>query len=818
MKDISLFASTITYTNKQLAKLSKSLKHSLRVEEEEFMNKNYREDMSVNNLLELYKYNQERKQDKLNLEDKKSLLSFVENLINQNKQIEKDKLPNNKIDPKDSQMRSKSLKYLNTNIQDKEFKKLLNKFTETPNEDNKDNLINHFKTLDTKKAVEKNLHKYIGVIEKIGNAKSRSEASKLSYDPNKHTRTEFVEMVIRIPLHNEVSKIKSEEFMEYNKDFYKKYFPQYNIVVAAAHNDELHKEKYKHNQEEGYERKLIGQHSHVFVDTKNQETGKFDYYRQQHELIKSYLQSKGWKEYAITKKIGQYKEDGVEKVVVNGVEKEIIKYKRFQGRKEIREQGKLLQDFIYEDINKELLHKHELNAKQGFVVRTPEEKAQIENDKKQTSNDRYYNGQNFEKEQIEQEQKEIEQEKKMLEEFKENIVEDIKTEHSEKLSEIEQFKEVKEELSNEVVELESQVDYLSQEQIRENELKGKNDLKVEELEEITLKIIQKKEEESKIDISIQKLKEDRKKVSKEGMEKQIKSVVRKVVDNTDNYNYKFVDKDKMKSQMIKEVRKFLKVDMYDNDIKVIKERIQTESDNKVLEIKNQMGDLQKKFNEEVEEHTTLKDNVKSVIAEQVEKVEDTYKSTISTLEYNHKNSITASENNHKEKVSNLQTEHNQEIYKLNNIIDNKDTTISTLQKDKSRLENEVDKWKSKFERFKSKIKSIFIRSSDLNNGLKNTVNKLQDTTNEFREKVSDLEYDIKLINEYDNNLISKLNKEDDKRIEELFNKDRIILEEPTESKEPRLIIEPLDTKSLEINFDKDKEEDNNQSHSTGHRQ
>ncbi len=73
--------------------------------------------------------------------------------------------------------------------------------------------------------------------------------------------------------------------------------------------------------------------------------------------------------------------------------------------------------------------------------------------------------------------------------------------------------------------------------------------------------------------------------------------------------------------------------------------------------------------------------------------------------------------------------------------------------------------------------------SDLNNGLKNTVDKLQDTTNEFREKVSDLEYDIKLINEYDNNLIPKLLKEDEERIVELFNKDRIILGEPTDEEE-----------------------------------
>ena len=208
-----------------------------------------------------------------------------------------------------------------------------------------------------------------------------------------------------------------------------------------------------------------------------------------------------------------------------------------------------------------------------------------------------------------------------------------------------------------------------------------------------------------------------------------------------------------------------------------------------------MGDLQKKYNILNTEHTTLKDNVKSVITEQVEKVEDTYKSTISILEYNHKNSITASENNHKEKVSNLQTEHNQEIYKLNNIIDNKDTTISTLQKDKSRLENEVDKWKSKFERFKSKIKSMFIRSSDLNNGLKNQVEKSQDRISGLIEKVSDLDYDINLINKHDNNLIDTLHKEDDKRIEELFN-NRIDLGTPVK-KDRGIKVEDLESKFKE---------------------
>ncbi len=770
MRNGSAYISTIIYTTKKLAKLAKSLRHSFRVEIDGESSISYkREKEDLNKIL--FKGQSEEFLQNLNEMTPQTYLDYIDAVIKSNQDMEVEKLKSVKIDPKDAQVRSKSLKYLKTNIQDTEFKELLEKFAENPHRVNKNNLIIYFDTLDTKKAAEKNLHKYINVIEKVGKAQERREA-KLSVD-----KVEFVEMVVKIPFENNITNISSEDMLLYNQDFFKRNFPDYDIVVGVSHNDELHQskkpeniEKWEKEHNQKYEPAESGYHSHLFINTKNKNTGEFDYWNQQHLLVAKYLKSKGFSDEIIRKDIGYIDDKGIRKQTLT----------------QVKNQGKNLQELIYEDINQNLFNGKDYNAVLGFNDLTITQKQEMENNKRVSINNRQFSGGTYEEEQKQERLKELDNEISIKE--------------------------------SQVKKLESQVDYLSQEQIRENELKGKNDLKVEELEELTLQIIQKKEEESKIETSIQKLKEDRKKVSKEGMEKQIKSVIGKVVDNTDNYNYKFVDKDKMKSQMIKEVRKFLKVDMYDNDIKVIKEGIQTESDNKVLEIKNQMGDLQKKFNEEVEEHTTLKNNVESIVAGEVEKVEDTYKSTISTLEYNHKNSITALESKHQEKVSNLQTEHNQETYKLNNIIDNRDDTITKLGQDKSKLQIQVKKLQDRYQSFKNKIKSMFIKSSDLNNGLKNTVDKLQDTTNEFREKVSDLEYDIKLINEYDNNLIPKLLKKDEERIEELFNKDRIILGEPTESKEPRLIIEPLDTKSLEINFDKDEEDDKNQSHSTGHRQ
>ena len=49
-----------------------------------------------------------------------------------------------KTDSKDSQLRSKSLKYLNTNIQDKQFKELLENFTNKQTKGNKEELIKYF--------------------------------------------------------------------------------------------------------------------------------------------------------------------------------------------------------------------------------------------------------------------------------------------------------------------------------------------------------------------------------------------------------------------------------------------------------------------------------------------------------------------------------------------------------------------------------------------------------------------------------------------------------------------------------------------------
>jgi len=791
MRNGSAFISTIVYTNRKLAKLSKSLRHSLRVEIDGESSISYKRDYEILNQVLFNNESEEFLQD-LNNKTPEEYLQFIDEIIKTN--IEKEQVI--KISKSDAQVRSKSLKYLKDNIQDTKFHKLLEKFAESPNEENNNNLIIYFDTLETKKVVRKNLDKYMNVIEKVGKAKNRSEAK----ESNKE-RVEFVEMVVKIPHDNNIIDISSEDMLLYNQDFFKRNFPDYDIVVGVSHNDELHQskkpdniEKWEKEHNKKYEVGESGFHSHLFANTKNKITGEFDYYPQQHLLVAKYLKSKGISEEDIKKDIGYINEEG----------------KRVQTRKQMSNQGKNLQDLIYEDINKNLFNGKNYNAVVGYNNLSITQKQEMEKEKTLSINSRKFSG-------IELEKKILKEDREELEQQKENIVEDIKTEHSEKLSEIKQFKEVKEELSNEVIELESQVDYLSKEQTREVELKGKNDLKVEELEEMTLKIIQKKEEESKVDTSIQKLKEDREKVSKKGLESRITTIASKIVNNTDNYNYKFVDKDKMKSQMIKEVRKLLKVDMYDNDIQIISKRIQTKSDNKVLEMKTKMGDLQKKYNTLDTEHTTLKDNVKSIVAEQVEKVEDTYQSTISTLENNHKNSITSLESKHKEKVEDLQTEHNQETYKLNNIIDNKDITISTLQKDKSKLQIQVKKLQDKYQSFKSKIKSMFVKSSDLNNGLKNTVDKLQNTTNEFREKVSDLEYDIKLINKHDNSLIDTLNKEEDKRIEEYF-KNHETMELPTEGKEPSLIIKPLDTKSVEMNFNKDKEEDNNQSHSSGHRQ
>ncbi|MEN4046593.1 hypothetical protein [Sulfurimonas sp. NWX367] len=400
MRNGSAYLSTIIYTTKKLAKLAKSLRHSLRVEIDGESSISYkREKENLNKIL--FNGKSEDFLQNLNEMTQETYLDYIDTVIKTNQNKEIGKLKPVKLSKSDSNKRYKSLKYLREKIEDKEFHELLEKFANEPHRVNRNNLIVYFETLNTKKTIRNNLDKYIEVIEKVGKAQERREA-KLSVD-----KVEFVEFVVKIPFENNIDDISSEDMLLYSQDFFRRHFKNYDIVVGVSHNDELHMskkpeniEKWEKEHNQKYEQKESGYHSHLFINTKNKETGEFDYYIQQHLLVVEYLKSKGFSDEIIKKDVGYIDEKGVRKQTLT----------------QIKNQGKNLQEFIYEDINKHLFHKKNYNAVLGFNDFTITQKQEIEKNKRLSINNRQFNGRSLDIELEKQRKQELIEEIEQLEE------------------------------------------------------------------------------------------------------------------------------------------------------------------------------------------------------------------------------------------------------------------------------------------------------------------------------------------------------------------------------------------------------------------
>ncbi|MDF1876032.1 hypothetical protein JHD48_09815 [Sulfurimonas sp. SAG-AH-194-I05] len=740
MRNGSAYISTIIYTTKKLAKLAKSLRHSFRVEIDGESSISYKEDSELLNKILFNGETEEYLQD-LNEMTPENYLDLIDNIIklNMKKEYEVEKLKKVKLDPKDSQMRSKSLKYLTSNIQDEEFKKLLEKFSNTPNIKTKNDLIIKFETLDTKKATEKNLYKYISVIEKIGKAQGRREA-KLSTD-----KVEFVEMVVKIPYENNITDISSEDMLLYNQDFFKKYFPDYDILVGVSHNDELHQmkkpeniEKWEKEHKKKYEVGESGNHSHLFITTKNNKTGEFDYWNQQHLVVSQYLRDMGHSEEVITEDIGYIDDKGI----------------RHQTLTQVKNQGKNLQEFLYQDINNNLFNGKDYNAVLGFNDLSITQKQSMEQDKRKSINNRTRNGQHLE------------------EELKKDRIQ----------------------------ELENKLFTLG---IEEENKKQDINKKQETLNTINSTIETKEETANNIEKSIQKLKLDRISVSKKDLENGIDIIATEIVDNKDNFKYagNIVIKQSLRAQIVKEMRIVSKVDIYDNDIKKIEKKIQKKYDIKLNNNNIEIKGLKEQVEELTTENKEQSHKIDTLETSFNDKLEISEIKITTKLEATHNQELENEKITHKQEIKNIKLEHFEEIKKTDNRIFNleeenkrKDKIIGTL---KERIEKIKEIPVNKFNTFKDKVKNIF---KDKNKIIKND-KKYKENMKGFSSQFTEQTEKLNIIQE----LHPKINEEIKKYEEEnIFIQSRESLPKFEET-------EDIIVKEIKINFDslEDKKEELN---------
>ncbi|QFR44058.1 hypothetical protein [Sulfurimonas xiamenensis] len=684
----SAYLSTIIYTNRKLAKLAKSLRHSLRVEIDGESSISYQRDMKILNSVLFPNMNNNEIQHLKNMEPE-YYLDFIDKTIKSN--IEKEEVV--KVDKKDQQMRSKSLKYLNTNIKDNNFKELLNTFTEKQTKGNKEDLIKYFNSLGLKRTIEKNLYKYIEVVEKIGGAKNRREAKLSNVE-----RVEFVEMVVKIPYENNQTSISSEEMILYNQRFFNKYFPNYEIVVSVGHNDELHQLKSEKNiqklKDKGieYSPKLSGYHSHTFINTKNKTTGEFDYYKQQHLLVREYLLNKGISEEQINKDIGFINNKGV----------------RVQTLKQIKNQGENLQDFIYEDINKDLFNKYGYDAIIGFNDLTPSQKRSMEKDKTLSINKRTYNGLNLEKEQLQQRED-------IIENIENNIEQVIKEKNKELIETFEDIETQTIKVSIEKVGIETELSKVKE------DLLYKNDLIISMNEDID------------------KLKNDKSVIqtTKSNAVKEVKEEVNNVL-NSNLTTYKMLDKEKLKPLLLKMGKNLIKYDIFEEEINKEKEKVNKEKFEEIRGLKEEIRGLKEEIRGLKEENEDLPNKIKEAVNNKVNRIE---------LDYLKK-----------------ETELNGKVKDIENQLINKDTKIDKLEtsqlelnkentkhlKTIGRMEEEIRGLKdtiktlsNKYNTFKDKVKNIFTIKNKSHKKTKRDLEKEKENFEEYKEISENIEPGIR---------------------------------------------------------------------------
>lgn len=119
------------------------------------------------------------------------------------------------------------------------------------------------------------IDKYIALNNEAVDLKSESKFSL--------KKTAIQETFFKFPANQLVDNVKPVHYMSIITKFYKNNFPDYPIKLIVFHGDEVANE----------EEQNIGVHPHIFIDGKNEKTGKYDIINDEFKMVNKYLKSQG---------------------------------------------------------------------------------------------------------------------------------------------------------------------------------------------------------------------------------------------------------------------------------------------------------------------------------------------------------------------------------------------------------------------------------------------------------------------------------------------------------------------------------------------
>lgn len=119
------------------------------------------------------------------------------------------------------------------------------------------------------------IDKYIALNNEVVDLKSDSKFSL--------KKTAIQETFFKFPVNQLVDNVKPIHYMSIITKFYKENFPDYPIKLIVFHGDEIANE----------EEQNIGVHPHIFIDGKNEKTGKYDIINDEFKMVNNYLKSQG---------------------------------------------------------------------------------------------------------------------------------------------------------------------------------------------------------------------------------------------------------------------------------------------------------------------------------------------------------------------------------------------------------------------------------------------------------------------------------------------------------------------------------------------
>lgn len=280
----SILMKEMTYTRAKINILIKALKHHLRIEFTE-KNINYNFSKSGDNVISVKDEFENKLDNNLTKEDKEKLLKQLEKMLIQDKK-------KNKIDPKILLSVKRDFKrFLASDFKaiDKPSKREEQDFTleqRTRRKELTQKILNNIENgLKGNVLNDMELEEYSNLVKT-----NRLERIELlqgkTQDKVKDTTIQAFESFFKIPIDNDID-LSAKESKIINEDFYKTYFPNYELIASFEHNDEeVEKIDVKGNV---LTTKRGGNHTHNIISAKNKETGEFDYTKQKRELIKQQL-------------------------------------------------------------------------------------------------------------------------------------------------------------------------------------------------------------------------------------------------------------------------------------------------------------------------------------------------------------------------------------------------------------------------------------------------------------------------------------------------------------------------------------------------